>query len=331
MAGWVVDPAVFTAELDFIQNHYGNPSQYISCLAIAPYISVMPGADVAGLTLDQLFTSMNQFLPEYFIPWIQSNETLAQQWGLPLVTYEGGQDLTAFGNLNYSLIEQAMSDPRMYQVYTAMINDWNEYVSPNSLFMQYTFTTVDTDYGFWGLLQSASDIGSQKYDAMMSELLTAGDANKDGVVDYADFQILASNYGMTGTWWEQGDFNDEGVVNWSDLNILRNNLDPAATTLQQFAQIATFGQPASIPSGQAPEYDGYGVTYVSDMPWVSSTNGVGVVESNANASGSQIVLGAQDYSQGLGVYADSDVVVNLNGAIRASSRKSASMARPAAR
>ena len=314
LAGWVIFPSVFTTELDFMKTNYGGYSQYVSCLAIAPYISVMPGADVAGLTLDQLFASMNEFLPSYFVPWIQQNEAFAQQWGLPLVTYEGGQSLTSFSNLNYSVIQKAMSDPRMYQVYVAMLNDWNEYVGPSSLFMQYTFTYVDNDYGFWGLLQYASDIGSQKYDAMLSELLTAGDANKDGVVDYADFQILAADYGMTGAWWEQGDFNDDGVVNWADLNILRTNLDPAATTLQQFAQIATFGQPASISSGQTPEYDGYGVTYVSDMPWVSSTSGVGVVQSNATASGSQIVLGGQDYAQGLGVYADSNVVVNLNGA-----------------
>ena len=141
----------------------------------------------------------------------------------------------------------------------------------------------DSDSGSWGLLQPVSDSGSQKYDAMLSELLPGGDANKDGMVDYADFQILEADYGMTGAWWEQGDFNDDGVVNWADLNILRTNLDPAAMTLGQFAQIAIFGQPDTIPSGQSPEYDGYGVTYVSDMPWVSSTNGQGAVQINASA------------------------------------------------
>ena len=110
---------------------------------------------------------------------------------------------------------------------------------------------------------------------MRASSLPGGDANLDGVVDYADFQILESNFGETRTWWEQGDFNDEGVVNWSDLNILRTNLDPAAITPSQFAQIAIFGQPNTIETGQSPEYDGFGVTYVGDMPSVSSSNGQG--------------------------------------------------------
>ena len=61
-----------------------------------------------------------------------------------------------------------------------------------------------------GLLQSVADPGSQKYDAVLSEVLPAGDANLDGTVNYADFQILEANYGLSDTWWEQGDFNDDG-------------------------------------------------------------------------------------------------------------------------
>ncbi len=313
LAGFIPDTTVLSSELGFIESHYGSPSQYIADLAIAPYIGPTASQDVPGLTLDQLFADLDQNLSTYYIPWLQSNEALAQQWGLPLITYEGGQNLTAPNNIDYSVMLQAQSDPRMYQFYTTMMNEWNEYVGPTNLFMAFSFTYEAGYDAFWGLLDSASDIGSQKYDAMLSELLVAGDANMDGTVDFADFQILAADYGMTNAWWEQGDFNDGGVVNWSDLNLLRSNLDPAATTLAQFAQIATFGQPATIPSGQAPEYDGYGVTYVSDMPWISSSNGQGVVESNASSSGSLIVLDGQNYSQGLGVYADSDVVVELAG------------------
>ena len=109
----------------------------------------------------------------------------------------------------------------------------------------------------------------------MSQILPAGDANLDGVVDYADFQILESNYGETGTWWEQGDFNDEGVVNWSDLNILRTNLDPAAVTPRSVCPDCDLRPAEHIETGQSPEYDGFGVTYISDMPWVSSSNGQG--------------------------------------------------------
>ena len=68
------------------------------------------------------------------------------------------------------------------------------------------------------MLPNVLATGSQKYDALMSMIVPAGDANLDGIVDYADFQTLAANYGATNDYWEQGDFNDDGAVNWQDLN-----------------------------------------------------------------------------------------------------------------
>jgi NPCBM/NEW2 domain len=179
--------------------------------------------------------------------------------------------------------------------------------------MAYYLNNSYTDDRYFGLLQSVTDPGSQKYDAVLNEVLPAGDADLDGTVNYADFQILEANYGLSDTWWEQGDFNDDGVVNWSDLNLLRTNLDPAAVTLSQFAQIALFGQPSVITAGQAPEYDGYGVTYVSDMPWISPSNGQGPVERNQTAAGLPVWLGGSVYPHALAVYADSNVAVNLGG------------------
>ena len=116
------------------------------------------------------------------------------------------------------------------------------------------------------MLPNVLATGSQKYDALISLIEPAGDANFDGIVDYPDFQTVEANYGDTNAYWEQGDFNDDGVVNWQDLNMLRQNLDPAGFTLSQFAQAALFGQPSTIVPGQSLEYDGYGVTYASSLP-----------------------------------------------------------------
>ena len=103
-----------------------------------------------------------------------------------------------------------------------------------------------TDDQFFGALQYVNDPGSEKYDALVSETELPGDANFDGNVNFADFQILEQNYGLSNTWWQKGDFNGQGVTNWSDLNLLRTNLDPTSMTLAQFAQVALFGQP-SVP------------------------------------------------------------------------------------
>jgi hypothetical protein len=51
-----------------------------------------------------------------------------------------------------------------------------------------------------------------------------GDANVDGLVNLADFNRLASNFGLAaGANWDQGDFNYDGIVNLADFNRLAAN------------------------------------------------------------------------------------------------------------
>ena len=54
-----------------------------------------------------------------------------------------------------------------------------------------------------------------------------GDANKDGLVNLADFNILAANFGDTGATWTEADFNGDGTVNLSDFNVLAGNFGQA--------------------------------------------------------------------------------------------------------
>ena len=113
----------------------------------------------------------------------------------------------------------AENDPRIYQVFVTMINDWEQ--AGGGLFDDFQLDGNDSQYGDWGPLPNGLCPGSQKYDGLISTILPAGDANLDGVVDYADLQILEANYGDTNTYWKQGDFNDDGMVNWQDLNLLK--------------------------------------------------------------------------------------------------------------
>ncbi|CAI9419211.1 beta-galactosidase [Nocardioides sp. T2.26MG-1] len=65
-----------------------------------------------------------------------------------------------------------------------------------------------------------------------------------------------------------------------------------------------------------------GTHYVSDLPWVSSTNGWGPVERDmsvngqAAGDGAPITVGDTEYAKGLGAHAPSEVVLDLDGCTR---------------
>ena len=293
------------AELQYIQQTFGPPSQYIYAAAIAPYVGLPDGDNVPGLTLDQLFADLNQNLNDSIIQNIQTNAQVASAYGLPLVAYEGGQSLVPNGN--EPVIAAAQNDPRMYQLIVNLVNDWDQ--AGGSMFDAYALNGLNGYWGYFDMLPNVSAVGGQEYDALVSLVEPAGDANMDGTVDDADFQTLAANYGQTGAYWEQGDFNDDGIVNWQDLNILRQNINPAGFTLQQFANQAVFG-PSTVASSTSLEYDGYGVTYASSLPFAASS---GTVKRNLNSQGQTINLNGATYSEGLGVLANSSISIALNG------------------
>ncbi|MGA2442326.1 MAG: dockerin type I repeat-containing protein [Tepidisphaeraceae bacterium] len=56
-----------------------------------------------------------------------------------------------------------------------------------------------------------------------------GDANLDGLVNAADFTILAANFNQPVTGWDQGDFNYDGLVNAADFTDLAANFNQNAS------------------------------------------------------------------------------------------------------
>ena len=88
-----------------------------------------------------------------------------------------------------------------------------------------------------------------------------GDANLDGLVNAADFTILAANFNQPVTSWDQGDFNYDGLVNAADFTDLAANFNQSVSgadvsagdvaALDAFASangisLATVPEPGSI-------------------------------------------------------------------------------------
>jgi hypothetical protein len=70
----------------------------------------------------------------------------------------------------------------------------------------------------------------------------AGDANLDGVVNFADLVTVAQNYGKNagnGS-WSEGDFNYDAKVNFSDLVMVAQNYGGAVGAGAVFSPSADF-------------------------------------------------------------------------------------------
>ncbi len=68
-----------------------------------------------------------------------------------------------------------------------------------------------------------------------------GDANRDGTVNLADFNILAANFGSSGATFSRGDFNYDGTVNLQDFNILAGRFGQSAAPAAPAGATASVG------------------------------------------------------------------------------------------
>ncbi|HEY7119024.1 MAG TPA: dockerin type I domain-containing protein [Tepidisphaeraceae bacterium] len=158
------------AALDFISQHDGPVTSYVSAIVIAPYVGVsgdMASIDDDSLTLDKLFDWMNRFIDERLVPWIRQNREAADWYGLPLYAYEGGQSLQALNGQNEALKQAAQDDPRMGDVYRHLIRAWYDN-SGGGIFENFALAAPYAASGYWGLLQSIDQAGGVKWDALMS-------------------------------------------------------------------------------------------------------------------------------------------------------------------
>jgi hypothetical protein len=64
-------------------------------------------------------------------------------------------------------------------------------------------------------------------------VVRGGDANFDGLVNFADFVILANNFGSTDALWSMGDFDGNRRVEFVDFVILSDHFDSLANVIDE--------------------------------------------------------------------------------------------------
>ncbi len=118
---------------------------------------------------------------------------LGSTYGLPIISYEGGQHMVGIGGAENvdavtALFHATNRDPRMGQAYTHYLDNWRSRTG-GGLFMHFNAIGTWSKWGSWGALEDSTQTSSAKHDALMAYLgNTPGivDADGDGVADVND-------------------------------------------------------------------------------------------------------------------------------------------------
>lgn len=137
---------------------YRNANAY----AIAPYFNSQGLTDPKNIsrtlqmTPDQILDVMQKSIREDRKGLVENVE-LTKKYGLPLIAYEGGEDLS-YGEVPQNLEEQANKlfkqvsrHPRMRELYREYLSQWQEV--GGGLFNQYSDITRYAKWGHWGALE----------------------------------------------------------------------------------------------------------------------------------------------------------------------------------
>jgi hypothetical protein len=150
---------------------FQNAAAYADVLAVAPYYSMCSDQaiggwgflgdestqnQVAAMTPDQVLDIEMMHIQNCALDQMTSSRAVAQQYGLNLVAYEGGQSLqgtgTAQNNTDLNALFKAVNrDSRMQSLYQAFLQNWM--TIGGDLFVHYADVGSYTKYGYFGSME----------------------------------------------------------------------------------------------------------------------------------------------------------------------------------
>jgi hypothetical protein len=156
LAGWALAATYSDVGLRFILANYGDPKQYVSYIAHAPYFS--PDDAQTG-SLASLFASASANI-QAMDATFQSFAKLGSDYGIAIAAYEGGQGMG--GTTNQTIKHLSQHDQRMYDTYNAYYALWRKDFG-TSLFCHFTLAETPGvpeslyQYGYWGSIISIDE------------------------------------------------------------------------------------------------------------------------------------------------------------------------------
>jgi hypothetical protein len=161
LAGQAITPNFAIEFLDYLNNVYGPPRNFIHGIAIAPYFNLGPYKTWSNLTSDQVLDGMNisiqRYLPEQ--GWSQQgpigiHAIYAAWYQLPVHSYEGGPDnVDGCGNCSLEAKINATRHARMTDICVTFLNGWYRFGFQPFNWYSAGATVKTPLYGDWGLLE----------------------------------------------------------------------------------------------------------------------------------------------------------------------------------
>jgi hypothetical protein len=161
----VLNPTVATSALSWIQSKYGDAATSFNAIAGTGYFPTT--TPPVGTTLAQMVASNQAYIANDLATGLAAHKSLANQYGMAFVGYEGGQSLQSWNNPFGSPADipfVAQTDATMGQLYTQVLDTCQ--ASGMTLFNHCSFMAPWTKTGMFPLQQNVTDAPSQKYTAI---------------------------------------------------------------------------------------------------------------------------------------------------------------------
>ncbi len=207
-------PNNLVESLNYIDDTFGPPKNYIYTIATAPYFTASPVISTG--TVDELLDACVDNLTDDMAlrqEWIN----VANSWQLPggACTYEAGFHTPCCSNLTN--LNNQITMHRVPRAYEVLKYNYDEtwFGLGAAMANHFTLSGAAHRYGFWGATDDVKypdrNFKLQAVRQIVGDLTC--DYNDDGIVNFADYAQLASEWGGSGV----TDLNGDRTVDSDDL------------------------------------------------------------------------------------------------------------------